>query len=1530
MLRKRARRITLLKLSPLYLIAAIILYVLVVMDKDFNYLDAGRSSFAAQDFTDALDQLDIAIDEKKYRGQELLDALMLRARTLNIMQGYSRAVRDLEKIVQLSPKSEIAHEARTLMGDILLRQVEFQKAIDTYEFLATEVEEEDEARCYEYHSKAAAAAYQYSNYLMADAVQIIRRNLKESEPIEDGLRQYMLDFHTDYDLPYVESLISDSLSTELQEEVIDLIMEAKRYHRYAYDIFKEYPFKSFFNPLAALFLTNIHHQTNRYFPALFESSMAMKEAIPPAQQVELLEIRADIYEELKAYPNAADTYATLRKSNNNLRVLRKLYFCHLQAGNYDKVVSEITPLLKNTKNDFVLRYYQAVAYLKTSRRARAISMLSRLVDEVFTGVAPITILRREERRECFVALHDAYREMNNYNKMLDTLNKAIQIYPDDQDFRTMRTNLFFEHFKNPGGAVHDCYFLMEHGPRNAKQYDRWFTGMDLAYQLSNDMSLTEKAQKEINRFLQLEGMIGNDPKRYSELMDAATFPATLHNLPLRVALYKQLLRMGRKEQGKGVLRMIVRSHPQILEFSYRLGVMYLQEGNYESALAEFKKILERDPPDIESVKKALDCCEEMKDYTGKGRIVRSLLESDHNHLKSWVLTRLSFDEEKLDNCIRMYRSITDATPDVQEDLDLMAAWCLVSAREFVEAADLIDPMLMENPRHLEAMKAKLKLLLAHPGPIVRDKPAEDEAGNPSEKANLEKGADPESDADNEIVEEVLDEPAAELPPELQKAGHLVLILSQMHKELTRRDLEDLTQILLEYDRSDLVPTLLESNSFPFPFSPEIYHSMARAYQELGEYEKAVDVLVTHGTTEDDMRWAFGLCAYSDQAIPQSRNILKKYGEINEMMTHAEPLLRAAMCTSLKTGVSESDNHLAGSKVFTHAGSYSQHDAEYIDFLAVTLNGFARSGLDISIEEIPEEPVENNGDETDEIEGDQDYVEPDDEPPVEETEAETEFQLPEGVKQRDPGQRFGRGRFNPDNENKPSRKRKKKREDAPPPPIDFSEELQLTADRIVINGAPLKNRYKKIVGEAVHMSNLWRAPVEPQDIVMVKSLLRHMLLRSVPAMEKECLAEAEKAVSLDPLCGMALRYLLDNRTGEQSADKTLAALTPVNNAIPTDFESLRRITIAFGQLKIDSLLLPCLTALQDLCPTRQEAQLVEAEIRLAIDDQAGAKQVLEEVLSSENVDVSVLKRMLPMLARMGAVIELTDVVGSLVEAVALDEASIDLILSHLEYTTLTVRHQYFLEKLLLLSSVHQRAQIIALLATIYAQKNEVLRLELIAMELSQLPNTAGQNDEIVFRAFTNTGTALKRIGLYVEALDLFETLYYLRPERADTLTQLADISMEIGKVRKATEYLNLNYFLRPWDNKNNIVLAHNWFYETGEYKKAFNLVRKTRGLSKYDPAKAAGILMGYTFLAGDAPQAIGYAVQFYPNKKAQTEDIMFISASLYYIFDQYKEARQLFSRLELTFEENKHSDRIKYLKDRIVELAKTRPAKRKAR
>ena len=98
---------------------------------------------------------------------------------------------------------------------------------------------------------------------------------------------------------------------------------------------------------------------------------------------------------------------------------------------------------------------------------------------------------------------------------------------------------------------------------------------------------------------------------------------------------------GRREQGKSILRMLTRSLPGILEFPYRLGRLYFQEGNTRLALREFETILKKDPLDFEAIKLALACYRDLNDFIGEGRLIQSVLKKGDRGFRGWMLARLA-------------------------------------------------------------------------------------------------------------------------------------------------------------------------------------------------------------------------------------------------------------------------------------------------------------------------------------------------------------------------------------------------------------------------------------------------------------------------------------------------------------------------------------------------------------------------------------------------------------------------------------------------------------------------------------------------------------------------------------------------------------------------------------------------------------------------------------------------------------------------------------------------------------------------
>ncbi|MHC4944597.1 MAG: tetratricopeptide repeat protein [Planctomycetota bacterium] len=1188
MVRKRARIVTLLKLSPLYVVALVLLYILAFGEKEFDYLDAGRGQFVTGDYAKALDYLDAAIHKKRYRGQALLEALMLRARTLNIMKGYTRALADLDKITQLSPKSEEAAVARSMKGDIYITQKEYDKAIEVFEYLAAEAEDHDYEKAYEYQSKAAAAAYNYAILILDEVDRLLDRNLAEHDEELVLISRYVYDLHNDYELGDLERTLEEKLSQSAIKSTLDQAIEARQQYRYAHAILKEYPNKAFSNPVAAVFLVNIFYNSNRLFPAMLECSLALKGALPSVQRRELLQIMANIYDEIGAHKKAAEIYKALMKMDVSPRTLaslrRKLYMTYLEAEDYDKLIAEAGPSFQAGARDQLMMFGLGKAYQEKGMAQKAVPYLKGIVQALTNGT-PLSYLDGTFiKEESFKRLHEAYLAMNDTRKALDVLHNAVRVFPENIEFRRLRAAFLDERMSSPKSAVPDYLYILENGPRDGEVFEDWYRAMDLNFQAFTGLTYKERAVQLVDKYDRKVQMTLADPRRYFELTEASTFPEAEADFTLRVAICRELLERGRRMQGKNLLRMIVRNNPKLIELVYRLAQLYCEENNPALAVKEFEKVRERDPTDIESIKRLLQGYRDLDDSAGQANLIRSVFERMDPHLTRWILARLSFEEGKLKDYLRMYHSL-DAFPEpYQSDLERMAAHCHIAEENYDEAAKLLYPLMLTEPNHIENLTVWARWLVAYPDDaeaLIRSlsepsREEEDETDpgaeeSPEEEADAKiekmparggkaKAADRAEDVASEAEDspEALDEESVDeaevFPEHLLDVPSLLVSIRQRGTTLTKRDLEDLVPFFMELERPDLVLFVLNTD-LAFELTPPIYRALARAHQTKGSYKDAAESLITYGTTAKDLRWAHGLALFTDELIPLCRRIQEKV-ESTRDAEPAEFFLRAAGGAALDSGVSEADRHLSQVNKYPGLGNFSSHEAEFIHYLTTMLKRCMTKGLDISLEEVPEpeetpEEETPSGAEESAAEDDQEQVLEEEEPPEDDQTAEAAVEGQEEVpvpvaegEEEEPGEgeetstesiegdpgEAGEEVLSDDSDapveavkdvsmgeegTEPStvrdtgrfQARKERRRGGPASRVEEDMPLDAAAAapksrrkaRISIDRVPLNQLYKEIIPEAAFLEKSF-SDLEPRHIVLARAMLKHLLLRGIPAME----------------------------------------------------------------------------------------------------------------------------------------------------------------------------------------------------------------------------------------------------------------------------------------------------------------------------------------------------------------------------------------------------------------------------------------------
>ncbi|MBU0755374.1 MAG: hypothetical protein KJ645_09555, partial [Planctomycetes bacterium] len=811
--------------------------------------------------------------------------------------------------------------------------------IETFEYLAAEAE--DEEKIFEFQSKAAAAANNYAHQILSEVREILSRNLSGYTTVLEYITEFVFDLHHDYETDTMRTLLADRLTPSIVTNVIELAARAKEQYRNAYSILKEYSFKPFSNPVAAVFLVNILYRSHKPFPALLEATLALKGPLPTVQRNELLQTMANIYREAESYSEEAEIQKTLMAMAKAPALVsairRKIIFADLKGGKYDQVIAEVKPLLQTQNFDLLLIYCLGRAYQEKGDIEQAIPRLLSVSQAITKGISPPYIWNSPIREEVFEKLCDAFCSKGDFTTARTIMQQAVSISPSNLDFRRRRAWLLSKKTDQGQSAITDYDYLVKHGPRDSEIFEKWLQCFDDAYRTFNGVGYRQRAQQLIDRYDRKVLLIGTDVKRLPELYEASTFPETKGDIGLRITLIRELIDRGRREEGKGLLRMLVRTETGFVELAYQLGLLYYQEGEEALAVKEFEKVRERDPTDIQSIKRMIRCCRRLNDTPGEMRLIRTVLDENDELLSRWLLARLNFEEGKSDNFLRIYQTLENFPDAMQTDLDLMAAKCFINESRLDEAFGLIQDRLKKEPRDIEALITWTNFLLSCPGEMLAlfrgdQTPSRvavtDETRNegleeiPAEETDESGAARPEGEPSSddktpEVVQAPAEDPKssgakapeAELPEELWNAVDVVAILHGLGMKMSPHDLEILSGTLLDQNRSDLVLNLMEGIELPFPLTPKIYRSLAKAYQLQRRYREAANTLVVHTTSVEDLRWAGGMALSSDDLTPLSRSIIQWVENRPGLEERGEFFLRAAASAALEGGIPETNQNL---------------------------------------------------------------------------------------------------------------------------------------------------------------------------------------------------------------------------------------------------------------------------------------------------------------------------------------------------------------------------------------------------------------------------------------------------------------------------------------------------------------------------------------------------------------------------------------------------------------------------------------------
>ena len=264
------------------------------------------------------------------------------------------------------------------------------------------------------------------------------------------------------------------------------------------------------------------------------------------------------------------------------------------------------------------------------------------------------------------------------------------------------------------------------------------------------------------------------------------------------------------------------------------------------------------------------------------------------------------------------------------------------------------------------------------------------------------------------------------------------------------------------------------------------------------------------------------------------------------------------------------------------------------------------------------------------------------------------------------------------------------------------------------------------------------------------------------------------------------------------------------------------------------------------PSPSHYSLILAEVELARNNPKQARNLAREILGDPETSLSVLVNLTPLLLKLDDPVDILTCVERLVKESALDGKTAERIVNHLERKrALTDDDQQLAEVVIRDVQGGLRYGLMAVLARIYPRSETPERMVEFAQELSEVSALTPDERSAFHRALFGVATGLIGVGDRKHATELLEYQYFLQPDQGEPLGMLATLATELDQVRHASEYLEIFNLLRPWEARNGVRLARNWFFELGRFNDARRLVTSKKIFLKENPRPLPALKWGIT-------------------------------------------------------------------------------------
>ncbi|MGQ0552048.1 MAG: tetratricopeptide repeat protein [Planctomycetota bacterium] len=439
---------------------------------------------------------------------------------------------------------------------------------------------------------------------------------------------------------HVESYVSDVWSTPSLEELVRTLLplgdpvleaqiraqatEARERFLDAYHTLLDYPRYGRFEAIAARAWAQCLRRAGRLYDAYVEAGIALREPnLPVGLRRDFLEVQAECAVAVEEFGQAADIHQRIvdehlaASTNVPPRIVWTLYDLRVQAGHWEWIETQAGPFREAFGDDAMLRYALAAAYAATDR-------LSQARDEILEPFAAATLGTKSftppsvrahpaRRRAIAMLAYQLFKTLGD-SRALSALDGLLLQIPDDVEALRLRYDLALSQDRLES-AANDAFALLSPTRRDAADFERWLAATDRRSVQAFGKTLAERALAKVEAAERWHR--GNEEATFAtyKLLGLIkpgsampTIPDQLH-LPrepdLSFAIVEDLVRRGQIERARDELRKLVNVFPGVQEFRFRLGRLLVREGLYDSAIAEFRRLLDEVPEDVEVLELAV-------------------------------------------------------------------------------------------------------------------------------------------------------------------------------------------------------------------------------------------------------------------------------------------------------------------------------------------------------------------------------------------------------------------------------------------------------------------------------------------------------------------------------------------------------------------------------------------------------------------------------------------------------------------------------------------------------------------------------------------------------------------------------------------------------------------------------------------------------------------------------------------------------------------------------------------------------------